>query len=90
MVCFAFYAYLYWNWNSPGDKYQPHFLVVAVMLGLLPLPFLEVGPLIGIFCVIPRAILSGLLLSDFFHLFWRKASNKPHIVEEEAVSGEKV
>jgi hypothetical protein len=90
MLCFAFYAYLYWNWNFPGDKYQLHFLVVVVMLGLLPLPFLEVGPLIGVFCVVPRAILSGLLLSDFFHLFWRKAINKPYVVEEEAVLREKV
>ena len=89
-VCFTAYAYWYWTWNHPGDKYQLHFLVASVMLGLLPLQFLGTGLLIGIFCVMPRAILSGLLVSDFFHLFWRKASNKSHAVVEEAVSGEKV
>ena len=90
IICFSLYSYWYSRWN-PSDKYQLQFLVAAVVLGLLPQPFLETGPLIGIFCVVPRAILSGLLVSDFFHLFWYgKASNEHHIVGEEAALREKV
>jgi len=90
VACFSLYSYWYSSWNQ-GDKYQLHFLVTAVALGLLPLLYLGTGLLIGIFCVVPRAILSGLLVSDIFHLFWDgKVSNKPHMIGNEAVSGEKV
>ena len=88
ILSFSIYSYWYWNWNT-GDKYQLHFLVGAVVLGLLPLYFLEVGPLIGVFCVMPRAVLSSLVLSDFFHLAL-KVSNKSRVQSEEDVSVEKV
>lgn len=89
--CFSFYAYLYWNWNHPRDKYQLHFLITAVLIALLPLPFLGVGFLIGVFCVVPRAILSALLISDFFHLGLKRRSRQgSRGVGGEMVSGEKV
>jgi hypothetical protein len=88
MLSFSVYSYWYWYWNQE-DKYQLHFLVAAVVFALLPILFLEVGPLIGVFCVMPRAVLSSLVLSDFFHLAL-KVSNKSRVQAEEAVSGEKV
>jgi hypothetical protein len=91
LLSYVFYAHWYWGWNAPGDKYQLHFLVAAVMIGLLPQPFLGVGPLIGIFCVMPRAILSSLVFSDLIHVaLKRKAGSILRAVADDDVSGEKV
>lgn len=93
MMSYTLYAYWYFRWNHPGDKYQLHFLVAAVVLGLLPQPFLGTGLLIGTFCVIPRVFLSSLLVSDLFHLgLKRRSRNRPHAraLGDEAVAGEKV
>ena len=81
------YARLYYQWNQPNDRYQLPILVVAALAGLVTALSLNIGFLIGVFCVTPKAALIGLLVSDTLHLAyqgpWQQQEAKEYPVDVE-------
>lgn len=73
-TCFL-YAHWYYNWNKHSDRFQLPTVAVAALVGLVSALSLNLGALISVSVVTPKAALAGLLLSDILHLLlygpWR-------------------
>lgn len=86
-TCFI-YAHWYYNWNKHGDRFQLPTVAVATLIGLVSALSLNLGTLISVSVVTPKAVLAGLLLSDILHLLlygpWRaeKKTEKEGDVED--------
>jgi hypothetical protein len=81
------YARIYYQWNQQNDRYQLPILVLAALAGLITALSLNIGFLISVFCVTPKAALIGLLVSDTLHLAyqgpWQQQEVKEHPVDVE-------
>jgi hypothetical protein len=62
-------------------------MIPVALVGLVVPLILRSGLLISTFCVMPKAALAGLLLSDFLHLAlqgpWQKESRRVRVGDEE-------
>lgn len=66
-VNFAFYAAWYFDCNKRTDRFQSWTLASVVAIGFVVAMGLGFGPWVSTFCVVPRAVVVGLLVSDFAH-----------------------
>ena len=81
------YAQLYYKWNQQNDRYQLPVLVVSALVGLVSALSFDLSLLISVFCVTPKVVLVGLLVSDILHLVfqgpWQEKNVKEHVVDAE-------
>lgn len=64
---FVCYACWYFDSNEQTDRFQRHVLAFITGTGYVVALGLGFGPMISTFCVAPRAVIFGLLVSDFVH-----------------------
>ena len=67
VVNFGIYASWYFDCNRGTDRFQSRVLVSVTGIGFVVAVGLGFGPLISTFCVVPRAVVVGLLVSDIAH-----------------------
>jgi hypothetical protein len=67
VASFVGYACWYFGSNKETDRCQQHILAAITGIGYIVALGLGFGPLIGTFCVAPRAVVVGLLVSDLAH-----------------------
>lgn len=68
VVNFVVYAWWYFDCNRGSDRFQSRILAGVTGTGFVVAMVLGFGPWISTFCVVLRAVIVGLLLSDFAHL----------------------
>jgi len=89
MAGFVGYACWYFGSNKETDDYQRHILASVTGTGYVVALGLGFGPLISTFCVAPRAVIVGLLVSDLAHLVFpvlRRRADGSTCVEVESVA----
>ena len=67
VVNFVIYACWYFDCNKRTDRFQSWTLASVVAVGFVVAMGLGFGLWISTFCVVPRAVVVGLLVSDFAH-----------------------
>ncbi|KAM0702947.1 hypothetical protein Q7P35_010379 [Cladosporium inversicolor] len=67
IASFVGYAWSYFDSNKGTDRFQRHFLASITGFGYVVALRLGFGPMISTFCVAPRAVIVGLLVSDLVH-----------------------
>lgn len=68
LASFVFYASLYFATNRKNDRFQLHIVASITLAGFVLALSFGFGPMISAFCVVPRAVIVGLLVSDLTHL----------------------
>jgi hypothetical protein len=83
VVNFVLYACWYFDCNKRTDRFQSWTLASVVAVGFVVAMGLGFGLWISTFCVVPRAVVVGLLASDLAHLVFpglqRRAGEAPSI-----------
>lgn len=92
VASFVCYACWYFGSNKETDRFQRYILASITGAGYIVSLGLGFGPLISTFCVAPRAVIVGLLVSDFAHLVvprLQRREEESSSVEIESVADEK-
>jgi hypothetical protein len=92
IASFVCYACWYFGSNKETDRFQRHVLAVVTGTGYIVGLSLGFGPMISTFCVAPRAVVVGLLISDLAHLVFPRLQHREEeasSVEVESVADEK-
>lgn len=93
IASFVGYACWYFYSNKETDRWcQRHILQSITGIGYVVALGLGFGPLISTFCVAPRAVIVGLLVSDLAHLVFpvmQRRADGSTSVEVEIVADEK-
>lgn len=92
IASFVCYACWYFGSNKETDRFQRHVLASVMGAGYVLALGLGFGPMISTFCVAPRAVIVGLLVSDFAHLVFpllQRKEEESTSVEVERVADEK-
>jgi hypothetical protein len=67
-LCFVGYACFYYEVNSRSDRFQARIVAFVAVVGFGIAMSVGFGFWISAFVVVPRAVIVGLLGSDFAHL----------------------
>jgi hypothetical protein len=70
IVLFSFFGYAHWYYdvNKKSDRFQAHIVALVSVAGFSVAMSVGFGAWISAFVVVPRAVIVGLLVSDFAHL----------------------
>lgn len=89
---FVCYACWYFGSNKATDRCQRHILASVTGTGYIVALSLGFGLMISTFCVAPRAVIVGLLVSDFAHVVvprLQRSKEEASSAEVESVTDEK-
>jgi antibiotic biosynthesis monooxygenase (ABM) superfamily enzyme len=67
VASFGCYACWYFDANKETDRFQRHVLASVTATSYIVSLGLGFGPMISTFCVAPRAVIVGFLVSNFAH-----------------------
>jgi hypothetical protein len=87
LASFVGYAALYYETSKGNDRFQSYILASVNLAGFAVALSLGFGPLISTFCVAPRAIIVGLLVSDLAHCIFPVLQRRDEEMKSNKVHG---